>query len=116
MCIRDSAATVLVYRRTWVRFHIGDNPYRMPMVVAGLLTSFFMWVAENVGTRTNTWLYPGQEVWTWVSWSKMGSWYLLIYVSFATVSLVYRDALDQRVTDAPTTPSTPGTPPSRTAG
>ena len=87
------AATVLLYWRCWVVFHIGDNLYRMPFVVAGVLTAFFLWIAENIGTRTNTWLYPGQENWHWVSLQKMGSWYLLIFVSFVTVSLVYRDTL-----------------------
>jgi uncharacterized membrane protein YoaT (DUF817 family) len=93
------AATLALFYRTNVWFHIGDNDYRMPMVLAGLLTSFFLWVAENVGTRTNTWIYPGQGIFDWVSLSKMGSWYLLIYVSFVTVTLVYRQALvtpDQR--------------------
>ncbi len=92
------AATVILYFRTRVTFHIGDNDYWMPMVLAGLLTSFFLWVAENIGTRTQTWIYAGQSEFDWVSWSKMGSWYLLIYVSFVTVTLVYRHALvtDQR--------------------
>ncbi len=90
------AATVLLYARTRVTFHIGDNDYWMPMPVAGLLTSFFLWLAENIGTRTKTWIYPGQGEFDWVSWAKMGSWYLLIYVSFVTVTLVFRDALVER--------------------
>lgn len=87
------AATVGLYFRTRVRFHIGDNDYWMPMILAGLLTSFFLWVAENIGTRTQTWVYAGQSQADWVSLSKMGSWYLLIFVSFVTVTLVYRHAL-----------------------
>lgn len=87
------AGTVLVFGRTWVHYRIGEVYYRMPMVVAGLLTSFFLWVAENVGTATGTWLYPGQGSHQWVSFAKMGSWYLLIYVSFVTVTVVFRDAL-----------------------
>lgn len=87
------AATVILFFRTRVIFHIGDKDYRMPMVVAGGLTSFFLWLAENVGTRTGTWIYPGQGVFDWVSFQKMGSWYLLIFVSFVTVTLVFRDAL-----------------------
>lgn len=87
------AATVVLFFRTRVTFHIGDNDYWMPMVLAGVLTSFFLWVAENIGTRTNTWIYPGQGEFDWVSLSKMGSWYLLIWVSFVTVTLVFREAL-----------------------
>jgi len=100
------AATALVYWRTWVWFDIGETTYRMPFVMAGVLTAFFMWIAENIGTRTNTWLYPGQEEWHWVSLQKMGSWYLLIFVSFTTVSLVYRSALQPaaRADPAPANP------------
>lgn len=89
-------ATLILFFRTKVWFHIGDNDYHMPMVLAGALTSFFLWVAENVGTRTGTWIYPGQNLLDWVSFAKMGSWYLLIYVSFVTVTLVFRDALITR--------------------
>jgi uncharacterized membrane protein YoaT (DUF817 family) len=99
------AATFALFFRTRVRFHIGDNDYWMPMVLAGVLTSFFLWVAENIGTRTNTWIYPGQGEFDWVALSKMGSWYLLIYVSFVTVTLVFRDALDTPVKGARTTPA-----------
>ena len=94
------AATILLFWRTKVWFHIGDNDYWMPMVVAGALTSFFLWIAENIGTSTETWLYNGQAAFDMVSFSKMGSWYLLIYVSFVTVTLVFRGALiipDRRI-------------------
>jgi len=87
------AATVVLFLRTRVWFKIGENAYWMPMILAGALTSFFLWIAENIGTRTGTWSYPGQGLLEWVSWSKMGSWYLLIYVSFTTVTLVFRNAL-----------------------
>lgn len=87
-------ATILLYARTWIWFNIGGRRYRMPLPVAALLSSFFLWVAENVGTNTGTWVYAGQSSFDWVSLSKMGSWYLLLYVSFATVTLIYRHVLD----------------------
>ena len=62
----------------------------MPMVVAGLLTAFFLWVAENVGTATGTWLYPGSAEWRPVSLQKLGSWYLLLTISFVLVTIVNR--------------------------
>ncbi len=102
--------TVLIFGRTRVWFKIGENLYWMPMVLAGLLTSFFLWVAENVGTRTRTWIYAGQNKDDWVSFSKMGSWYLLIFVSFVTVTLVYRHALEARVKDAPSAAVSPEVP------
>ncbi|WP_235899847.1 DUF817 domain-containing protein [Tritonibacter aquimaris] len=87
------AATVLLFLRTRIWFSIGTQTYWMPLPLAAFLSSFFLWVAENIGTGTKTWLYTGQSVETWVSLAKMGSWYLLLYVSFATVTLVFREAL-----------------------
>ena len=87
------AATVLLFARTRIWFRIGQRFYWMPLPVAAFLSSFFLWVAENVGTSTKTWLYNGQSSGELVSLAKMGSWYLLLYVSFATVTLVFREAL-----------------------
>ena len=85
------AATIGLFARTRIWFRIGANRYWMPLPIAALFTSFFLWLAENVGTHTGTWVYGGAPL---VSLAKMGSWYLLLYVSFATVMLVYRDALE----------------------
>ncbi|MCW3784774.1 DUF817 domain-containing protein [Defluviimonas salinarum] len=87
------AATVLLFARTRIWFRIGERDYWMPLPVAALLTSFFLWIAENVGTGTGTWLYAGQNPLDRVSFAKLGSWYLLLYVSFVTVTLVYRSVL-----------------------
>lgn len=87
------AGTLLIFGRTRVSFAVDRGRYWMPMPLAGVLTAFFLWVAENVGTSTNTWLYNGQSVFDAVSLSKMGSWYLLLWVSFATVTLVIREPL-----------------------
>ncbi|NIZ14034.1 DUF817 domain-containing protein [Phaeobacter sp. HF9A] len=89
-------ATVLIFIRTRIWFFIGGQAYWMPLPLAAFLSSFFLWVAENVGTSTRTWLYAGQDHGSWVSLAKMGSWYLLLYVSFVTVTLVVRDALSHR--------------------
>ncbi len=98
------AATVLLYFRTSIWFTIGEHRYWMPLPLAAFLASVFLWLAENIGTGTKTWLYTGQSVETWVSFAKMGSWYLLLYVSFVTVTLVFREAL--------VAPSEPGQKPS----
>ena len=86
------AATVLLYGRTRITFTVGQT-YWMPLPVAAFLASFFLWVAENIGTLTGTWVYAGSAEFDWASISKMGSWYLLLYVSFVTVTLVIRDPL-----------------------
>ena len=80
------AGTVLVYGRTSIWFRI-SRWYRMPMVLSAFLASLFLWIAENIGTRTGTWLYAGQHEAQLVSFAKIGSWYLLLYVSFVTVTL-----------------------------
>ncbi|WP_417256148.1 DUF817 domain-containing protein [Celeribacter halophilus] len=87
------AASLILYARTRVWYRIGQWHW-MPMPVAGVLSAFFLWIAENIGTATKIWLYNGQIAGDMVGFSKMGSWYLLLYVSFVTVTLVQRDALD----------------------
>ena len=94
------AATVILYARTRVWFVNTEKPRWMPMPIAALLASAALWVAENVGTATGTWLYSGQLPGHVVSFSKLGSWYLLLYVAFVTVTVVSRSALSQdRLTD-----------------
>ncbi len=87
------AATVLIFWRTRIWFYAGTHPRWMPLPVAAFLSAVFIWVAENVGTFTQTWSYAGQGAFDLVSLGKLGSWYLLLYVSFTTVTLVTRDAL-----------------------
>ena len=90
------AATVLIYGRTRIWFRL-SRWYFMPLPVAAFLTSLFLWIAENIGTMTGTWLYAGQATLDRVSFAKIGSWYLLLYVSFVTVTLATRRviALDE---------------------
>jgi uncharacterized membrane protein YoaT (DUF817 family) len=68
----------------------------MPLPVAAALSSIALWLAENVGTATGTWLYSGQRPEHWVSFGKLSSWYLLLYVAFITVTLVSQSALFAR--------------------
>ena len=86
------AATLLIYGRTQIWFRL-SRWYRMPLPVAAFLTSLFLWIAENIGTMTGTWLYAGQATLERVSFAKLGSWYLLLYVSFVTVTLAARQVL-----------------------
>lgn len=84
--------TALVFGRTMVGFTVGAR-YRMPMVLAAVLSSFFLWVAENIGTLTGSWFYHGHTSADVTPISKMGSWYLLLFVAFATVTIVMREPL-----------------------
>ncbi|TRW98464.1 DUF817 domain-containing protein [Paracoccus sp. M683] len=100
------AGTLAIYGRTWVWFRI-SRWYRMPLVLAAFLSSLFLWIAENVGTRTGTWLYAGQHELQMVSFAKVGSWYLLLYVSFVTVTLAARAVIDDRGAPSPRSPQPP---------
>ena len=63
----------------------------MPLLLGLFLVAFFIWIAENVGTGTKTWLYPHRATsWTWVPLGKLGSWYLLLLISYALVTIVNR--------------------------
>jgi uncharacterized membrane protein YoaT (DUF817 family) len=87
------AATLVVFLRTRIWFRVSVREYWMPMPLAALLAAIALWVAENVGQATGTWAYSGQGPEHWVSLSKVGSWYLLLYVSFVTVLLAHRRVL-----------------------
>ncbi|MBK8200093.1 MAG: DUF817 domain-containing protein [Acidobacteria bacterium] len=85
------AVTAVLYLRTVVRFR-PDRVHRpMPLLVGFFLVAMFIWFAENLGTFARAWAYPGQEdVWQMVSFSKLGSWYLLMIISFVLVATVHR--------------------------
>ena len=87
------AATLLLFVRTRVWFINTTKARWMPMPIAAVLAAFALWVAENVGTATGTWLYSGQLPGQAVTFAKLGSWYLLLYVALVTVTVVSRSAL-----------------------
>ena len=63
----------------------------MPLLLGFVLIALFIWIAENVGTYTQTWIYPGQRNgWSMVSVGKFGSWFLLLIISYTLVVLIKR--------------------------
>jgi uncharacterized membrane protein YoaT (DUF817 family) len=63
----------------------------MPMLLGFVLVALFIWLAENLGTFANAWRYPSQaDGWRPVGLAKLGSWYLLMLLSFVLVSTVHR--------------------------
>jgi uncharacterized membrane protein YoaT (DUF817 family) len=85
------ALSAVLFGRTWFQFTPDETPRRMPMIVGALLVALFIWFAENLGTFASAWIYPDQrEGWRMVGIAKLGSWYLLIMLSFALVTLVHR--------------------------
>ena len=81
----------LLFGRTWVHYRIWRARRRLPLLLGLFLVSLFIWLAENIGTLTSTWLYPNQvQAWTMVSFGKLGSWCLLLVISYAMVAAVNR--------------------------
>jgi uncharacterized membrane protein YoaT (DUF817 family) len=85
------AVTALLYLRTAVHYRVFRFRHRMPLLLGFLLVALFIWFAENIGTWSRAWIYPGQhDGWSPVSIQKLGSWYLLMIISFVLVTLVHR--------------------------
>jgi len=83
------AVTALLFWRTRVYFRNWRVHRWMPLLLGFFLVALFIWFAENIGTFANAWTYPGQrDGWEMVSLAKLGSWFLLMLISFVLVSLV----------------------------
>jgi uncharacterized membrane protein YoaT (DUF817 family) len=85
------AATALVFGRT-IFWYKPFRHYRpMPILLGFLLVATFIWLAENIGTVSQAWIYPSQRHgWSLVPAAKLVAWYLLMIISFVLVSLVRR--------------------------
>ena len=80
-------AFVIEMRRTLVHYTVGERRLRMPLALAFVLIGFFLWIAENMGTFLGAWRYPDQEAfWQAVHVGKLGSWALLVTLSFALIA------------------------------
>ena len=85
------AAAALIFGRTWIYYKVWHVHRRMPLLLGLGLVSLFIWIAENLGTVTRTWLYPHQVFgWSAVSFGKLGSWFLLLIISYALVAAINR--------------------------
>lgn len=83
------AVTILLFWRTRIHFRNWRDHRWMPLLLGFLLVALFIWDAENIGTFARAWTYPGQEDgWEMVSLAKLGSWFLLMLISFVLVELV----------------------------
>ncbi len=86
------AATAILFMRTRVWFRVWRIDRWMPLLIGFGLVALFIWLAENIGTYARAWTYPDQaEIWAPVSIAKLGSWFLLIVISFTLVALLHRD-------------------------
>lgn len=81
----------LLFALATVHFKVWRVHRSMPLLLGLILVSLFVWLSENVGTFTRVWLYPQQaHGWTMVSPAKLGSWFLLLIISYTLVSLINR--------------------------
>lgn len=64
------AATVLLYGRTKIWFGVRRRWMWVPLLLAALLSNFFLWIAENIGTATGTWLTLGNPRLRWSALPK----------------------------------------------
>jgi uncharacterized membrane protein YoaT (DUF817 family) len=85
------AAAALLFGRTTVYFKVWRVHRAMPLLLGLVLVALFIWFSENIGTFTRTWIYPSQrDGWSLVSFAKLGSWFLLLIVSYTLVTLINR--------------------------
>ncbi|GJD57508.1 DUF817 domain-containing protein [Methylobacterium dankookense] len=89
--LRTGLMTVaaILFAPTLVHFKAWRRHRSMPLLLGLGLVALFIWLAENIGTFTGTWLYPNQMArWTPVSFAKLSSWFLLMIVSYTLVARV----------------------------
>ena len=93
-------ATAIVFGRTFVHYKVWQEYRSMPLLLGFALVSLFIWFAENIGTFARVWIYPSQTAgWAPVSFAKLGSWFLLMIISYVLVTLVNRPAAYRRGAD-----------------
>jgi uncharacterized membrane protein YoaT (DUF817 family) len=84
------AGIVALYWPTVLEARVFRARLRVPILLSFLGVAVFIWIAEQIGTGTATWVYPSQaEGWHPVSAAKVGSWFLLMMISVALVTWVY---------------------------
>lgn len=77
----------MVFGRTRVYFTPWRTERWMPLPVGFALVGFFIWLAENLATFYGAWVYPNQRAgWQAVHWGKVGSWTLLVVISFVVIA------------------------------
>jgi uncharacterized membrane protein YoaT (DUF817 family) len=80
----------ILFGPTWIYYRPYQKYRRMPLLLGFGLVALFIWLAENIGTFANIWVYPNQhDGWHLVHFQKFGSWLLLMIISFILVTLVH---------------------------
>jgi uncharacterized membrane protein YoaT (DUF817 family) len=83
-------ALFIVFWKTTVSFTT-TRRRSMPVALSFLLICFFIWIAENIATSLKAWQYNHQAGgWQAVHLGIIGSWFLLVIVSFILVAELKR--------------------------
>lgn len=78
--------SVVIFWKTRIYFRLQHYSFKLPMLPILLLLACIIWIAENISTFYQIWLYPTQvEQWHAVGLGKIGSWYLLLLLSLVLV-------------------------------
>jgi uncharacterized membrane protein YoaT (DUF817 family) len=84
------ALVLLLFGRVRVSYILNKRIRHIPLVVSFMLIALFIWIAENIATYLHVWLYPAQlTTWHLVSAQKIGSWLLLMVISFIMIDMLY---------------------------
>ncbi len=100
------AGAIVLFARTKVFFKVWRTYRAMPLLLGFFLVALFIWFAENAGTAAHAWLYPNQRAgWSLVAIWKLGSWFLLMIISYIMVAWINRPRafapeLDGRIVDS----------------
>lgn len=82
---------LILFWKTRIYYTPRKKEYSMNLAFWFFLVSFFIWIAENIATYMNIWIYPHQmNHWNIVWPEKIIAWYLLMIISFVLVSLLHK--------------------------
>lgn len=80
---------VIAFWRTKFHVRITDRVISIHPLISNAFLALFIWLAEQISTFARVWLYPNQAVaWTFVSFHKFTSWYMLLIFSFVIIALL----------------------------
>ena len=85
-------ASAAIYGPCMLYYRPDQKERPMPLLLGLVLVALFIWFAENMGTFARAWVYPSQnDGWHPVSLDKLGSWYLLMIISFVLVAALHHE-------------------------
>ena len=89
------ALAAVLYGPGMIWFKPDEKHRPMPLLLGLILVALFIWFAENIGTFAHAWTYPSASAgWHMVSFAKLGSWFLLMIISFVLVAALHRSKIE----------------------